>query len=547
MNYRRIFLIKESEKATVELADVEGVNGPAIVKHLKGANPDIYRLLCCALNVHIPRTYLCEEQGEDLLIVEEYVDGENLKEHLRKQLNDNEKLELALQLCEAVKVLHSMVPPVIHRDIKPSNILITGKGILKLIDFDASRQYKNLSTEEDTRLLGTRGYAAPEQFGYAQTDVRSDIYSMGIVFHEMKMAEHTKTKKQWEKIIEKCTSFDPKNRFQSVQELEDEIKKIVNRKRNGWIKNFGFCAMAVVVLAIAVTAVLHLLTRAGQENEEVATQRTHAQELTATSAPVSAGAPTLIPTPTVVMELSPTLIPTPTVTIAPSPTSAETLTPVPEVAEIPTEIDHFYYKGLAKETEVILHHGSDDAQLPDKWDIECYDYATGKVYIIPMEEIEMGPGYIRLLDSGLYQLEASIYNFTVNMYYGTEEWKYSISRVIQIYGETDHPEEFLKPMRQASNYFYKDDAHDIIKEINSAATSKFAGVFAEMEGTESFEVSAEWYNLFCDGKVLSLNKEFLLQYFEAEQTMYVTFCFDDGKQQVEEVIFKEHSPWINND
>ena len=68
-----------------------------------------------------------------------------------------------------------------------------------------------------------------------------------------------------------------------------------------------------------------------------------------------------------------------------------------------------------------------------------------------------------------------------------------------------------------------------------------------MEGTESFEVSAEWYNLFCDGKVLSLNKEFLLQYFEAEQTMYVTFCFDDGKQQVEEVIFKEHSPWINND
>lgn len=533
MNYRTIFSIKESEKATVELADVEGLIGPVVVKRLKGANPDIYRLLCCAQNSHIPKVFFCEEQGGMLYVAEEYVDGDNLTEHLQKQPRDEAKLELALQLCEAVLFLHSMNPPVIHRDIKPSNIVINGKGVLKLIDFDASRQYKDFSNEEDTRLLGTRGYAAPEQFGYAQTDVRSDIYSMGIVFHGMRLSENKKTVEQWERIVEKCTSFDPKNRYQNVQELEEEIRKLQNRKKI-WLKKFvTFCTVAAVMLAIAVVAALKLGNRKEQETGGVVAQLT--QTPTPTEIP--------IPTPTVKVIPTETPIPTPTVMVIPT----ESPTPAPELLEIPTEIDHFYYKGLAEETEVILHHGSDDAQLPDKWDIECYDYATGKSYIIPMEEIEMGPGYIRLLDNGLLQLEPSVYNFTVNMYYGIIEWKYSISRIIQIYGESVYPEKISKPVRQAINYFYKDDAHDIVKEINSSSTSKFVGVWAEMKGEDPLEVPLEGYNIFCDGKVLILNKKFLLQYFKAEQTMYLNFYFDDGKQQIEEVVFKEHSPWINND
>ena len=84
-------------------------------------------------------------------------------------LSDEQKLNYALQLCEAVGFLHAMKPSVIHRDIKPSNILINNKMELKLIDFDASRQYKDAPSSSDTRLLGTVEYAPPEQFGYAQS------------------------------------------------------------------------------------------------------------------------------------------------------------------------------------------------------------------------------------------------------------------------------------------------------------------------------------------------------------------------------------------
>ena len=225
MKYQTILTIKESEKATVELAAVELFVGPVIVKRLKGGNPEIYRLLSEQSNSHIPQIYAVEEQENELLIAEEYVDGENLAEHLQKSLlSDEQKLNYALQLCEAVGFLHALNPSVIHRDIKPSNILINGKGELKLIDFDASRHYKEAPSSSDTRLLGTVEYAPPEQFGYSQTDVRSDIYSMGVVFHEMRPTENKKMAEQWEKIAEKCTSFDPKNRYQSVEELKRELE-----------------------------------------------------------------------------------------------------------------------------------------------------------------------------------------------------------------------------------------------------------------------------------------------------------------------------------
>ena len=257
MEYQTILTIKESEKATVELAAVELFVGPVIVKRLKGGKPDIYRVLSLEKNPHIPQIYAIEELDGELLIAEEYVDGESLGEHLQKGLlSDEQKLTYALQLCEAVGFLHALKPTVLHRDIKPSNILINGKGVLKLIDFDASRQYKATPSSSDTRLLGTVEYAPPEQFGYSQTDVRSDIYSMGVVFHEMRPTESKKLAKQWEKITEKCTSFDPKNRYQSVAELKRELEKLVAWKKRrkhkieAWIG--GVAALLVVAMLVVV-------------------------------------------------------------------------------------------------------------------------------------------------------------------------------------------------------------------------------------------------------------------------------------------------------
>jgi len=255
MEYKPILTIAESEKATVEMASMKGHRGPVVVKRLKEANPDIYRLLCHVQNSHIPQIYEVEEQGTDILVAEEHIDGGNLEEYLEKRvLSDEEKLELALQLCEAVEFLHGMEPPIIHRDIKPSNILITGKGVLKLIDFDASRNYKENGSGGDTRLLGTVEYAPPEQFGYSQTDIRSDIYSMGVVFHEIPLTENEKRAKEWARLVEKCTSFDPQNRFQNVAELKKEIEKLIAWKKKQKKKlAIRISLLLLVILAVSVS------------------------------------------------------------------------------------------------------------------------------------------------------------------------------------------------------------------------------------------------------------------------------------------------------
>ena len=168
MKYITIQVIKKSDRSEVIFAAMDEMDMPVVVKRLQGANPEIYRGIAKLCSSHIPKIYCVEEQGEELCVAEEYIDGRTLDTYLAEEsLTDVQKLMLMVQLCEALEVLHSCKPPVIHRDIKPSNILITGDGVLKVIDFDASRQYKEEKDTGDTRLLGTIEYAAPEQFGYA--------------------------------------------------------------------------------------------------------------------------------------------------------------------------------------------------------------------------------------------------------------------------------------------------------------------------------------------------------------------------------------------
>ena len=552
MNYRTIFTIKESEKATVELADVEGLKGPAVVKRLKGANADIYRLLCCTQNFHIPRVFFCEEQSCELLVAEEYVDGENLGELLQKRLiSDEQKINYALQLCEAVGFLHALKPTVIHRDIKLSNILINGKNELKLIDFDASRQYKNFSNEEDTRLLGTKGYAAPEQFGYSQTDVRSDIYSMGVVFHKMCPLENKVLAKQWDKIAEKCTSFDPKNRYQNVAELKRELEKLAAWKKARRIKNTAWIGSITVVLVVAalVAVLWPKETEAGNmDGITVTTAPTDAPTLIPTSTPTLEPTATSTPTPEPTATSTPTPEPTATSTPTPEPTATNTPMPTatsiptpttnPDLSKVPTSINQHYYKSMAEETELILKHGSDTSPLPVTWSGECYDYVTGKNYSIPMDEIEIGPGYIRLLDSGLMQLEPSIYELTITMHYASR-WPQSTSRVLKIYSEDEYPKKSNAVMATGTNYFYLNDPTDLVKNVLSTVTSKFVGVSVEIPGMAAVEVDSDWYEILCDGKVMIIQKEFLQQYYENDQKINLIYHFDDGKNQTMVINYKE--------
>ena len=277
--YQTITTIKNTEKSQVYLAFMEGREEPVIIKRMSTANPEVYKALAEMHNEHIPQIYACELQENELVVAEEYVDGETLEHYIKENLlTEEQKLKVALQLCEAVEVLHSCEPKIIHRDIKPSNVLITEDGVLKLIDFDASRQYKKSSGDSDTRILGTADYAAPEQFGYQQTDVRSDIYSMGVVFEMLDFQGVTLAKFAWKKMQDICTSFDPKKRYKNVKLLKDAIRRIMWLQKYQWYA-LGGAACVAVLLVMGIAFMNKLMGEEGkQPNTQVVTTTQETEE-----------------------------------------------------------------------------------------------------------------------------------------------------------------------------------------------------------------------------------------------------------------------------
>ena len=130
-----------------------------------------------------------------------------------------------ISLCEVLQRLHSMDPPIIHRDIKPSNIIIGGYGDAYLLDYNAARNYRTgEELDMDTRLLGTQGYAAPEQYGFGQSSMQTDIYSLGKILSEcaqyLPPEDHT-----FDRVIQKCTQMDPAKRYSSADRLRAALQK----------------------------------------------------------------------------------------------------------------------------------------------------------------------------------------------------------------------------------------------------------------------------------------------------------------------------------
>lgn len=250
--YSIITTIKNTDKSQIYLAVMEGQEGPVIIKRMKTANPEVYKVLAGIQSVYIPQIYAWEEQEDELIVAEEYIGGETLEYYFTQGLlSEEQKLDVALQLCEAVQVLHNCTPQIIHRDIKPSNALMTDSGVIKLIDFDASRQYKKLSEDNDTRILGTADYAAPEQFGYKQTDVRSDIYSMGIVFDMLNFHGEGPAMLVWKRLLDVCTNFDPKKRYKSVNTLEKAIRRTMRLQKYQWYGVAGiFCVTLLLYISL---------------------------------------------------------------------------------------------------------------------------------------------------------------------------------------------------------------------------------------------------------------------------------------------------------
>ena len=156
-------------------------------------------------------------EGDSTIVVEEYIEGRSAGS---TALTEKQCLVIVRELCDALIFLHGQ--GIIHRDIKPSNILIAQDGHIRLIDFDAARMPKE-DLEQDTRLLGTKGYAPPEQYGFAQTDERADIYALGVTLGQLL---GDKAKKQiYKRIIRKCTRLDPDKRYQSVRQVRQALSQ----------------------------------------------------------------------------------------------------------------------------------------------------------------------------------------------------------------------------------------------------------------------------------------------------------------------------------
>ncbi len=176
----------------------------------------------------------------DTVILEEYVEGQSLKEYLLgRKVSSKEASRIMTELLQAVSGIHKL--GIIHRDIKPENVLIDKSGHVCLIDFGIARLYRP-NEQKDTRLLGTVGYAAPEQFGYSQSDFRSDIFSLGVTCRDINQV--CRGNRLLKKIERKCTNLDPAQRYQSAEAVLAEFKK--RRIRTGCTVLFIFLLLIFI-------------------------------------------------------------------------------------------------------------------------------------------------------------------------------------------------------------------------------------------------------------------------------------------------------------
>lgn len=220
--YETVKEIKNSERGCVLLLKNRQNGTRLIFRHYRG-NGEVYQKLLRISCPNLPQVMEVAESGGMVAALEEYIQGDSLAFLLEGALfTPAEAREIILQLCNALWVLHSM--GAVHRDIKPENVILRGSEAV-LIDFDASRIFKSENTS-DTRVLGTTGYAAPEQYGIAQTDERADIYSLGVLLNIMLTGKHPSKELasgRLGRIVQKCTMVNPKKRYQNVLYLMEAL------------------------------------------------------------------------------------------------------------------------------------------------------------------------------------------------------------------------------------------------------------------------------------------------------------------------------------
>ena len=175
---------------------------------------------------NLMRVYDTVLDGKKCISLCEYIDGMTLEDAVGRfrHYDEREARAIMLQVCSGLSELHAH--GIVHRDVNPSNVMITRDGRVKLIDFDITREEKP-DAERDTHILGTLGYTSPEQFGFAQTDGRADVYSCGVLLNYL-LTGFLPGEKKYEgklaEVISTCTEIDREKRYDSVKQLSDVLK-----------------------------------------------------------------------------------------------------------------------------------------------------------------------------------------------------------------------------------------------------------------------------------------------------------------------------------
>jgi eukaryotic-like serine/threonine-protein kinase len=218
----------------------------------------------------LPRIVDIIDHVDMIYVIMDYIEGEPLNKILEEYGAQPQDLviEWAKQLCEVLDYLHTCNPPIIYRDMKPANVMLKPDGNIKLIDFGIAREYKEQNLA-DTVSLGTKGYAAPEQFGgKGQSDARTDVYCLGVTLYHLVTGQNPCEPpyelypiRHWnpqlsgglERIIQKCTQLNPDDRYQSCAELlyalnhYEEIDDLYRAKQKAKLRNFSLVSGAAVL------------------------------------------------------------------------------------------------------------------------------------------------------------------------------------------------------------------------------------------------------------------------------------------------------------
>lgn len=178
----------------------------------------------------IPKIIMLVEDDNNLIVIEEYISGDSLGDYLDKNgpLDPKTSITVINRLCNILNRLHSLDPPIIHRDLTPSNIMLSYDMNVTLIDFNASKFFRT-NKSRDTIPMGTVDYAAPEQYGFSQSDARTDIYPLGIILNTMLTGSIPKNgvypDRRISSVISKCISIDPDKRYNSVKKFQKALKR----------------------------------------------------------------------------------------------------------------------------------------------------------------------------------------------------------------------------------------------------------------------------------------------------------------------------------